>query len=964
MPIYTAEPQGMGPTIITNTVDGKYAYVGFHLSETIAKVRLADLTVEGVADLSQYFPLQCYRMALDVSEKKLFVHSAAWRKLIVLDTQTLSAIHTIDGIDASGMIRSQDGRLIIWDGGNTVRFVNTETYAVTEFTDLSIGFLQIQESPSDPGKWYVATQLGPGAPWTIGLYDYVAKAWIHTVTIPMEGDTPGIWDFKVIPNESKLYAAAVGGWYPQEYHAYGWVYSIDLLGWQVKTIPIDGGAASLETSPDSRRVYVGTNEPKPNDTNNILVIDVQSDTILGPIPLGRSKYNWPYGEIRDVQVDLANPDLLYAVSNDANALIKADLKNFSLAGDTIFNVQDLTPHFFARQPLQPSGYVLVHQKAYGFELDIESADINNVVRFPAIRVDSGAYDVAITNAGRLLIAQGEQVLEVDGTDMQLIANHPLPSTIPSVWNFVLSKDQSRLYSITTDPITKRSNIFLAINTADFQAQANFPLAGGAFDFRPFELPDGSKLYALGGEDFGTTVVHVIRTDNYIIQKTITFDEPGSRGVSGGPYYPYAYDANSHTLYVGATFVVLAIDTDTDEIKQVIHLEEVAGAIGLEPWQFIFTTAIGLVYQPEENFLYITHFDRSFVSIYDLNNSQFLPQVIPLKGFLPGYVFANDNVSKIYVLNTRSDNISVIDVNSKTEEKIIDLHAYVAPPAPFDKSTPVDRSGSQPASLTLNWACSTGATSYEYCYDTTNDNICSSWTDNGMSMSKALSGLSNGTTYYWHVRAINAGGITYADGASTAFWSFTTRSQLSVPSTGTQDGWILESTEISNKGGALNATATTFRLGDDAARKQYRGILSFATGAPLPDNAVITKVTLKVRKQGILGGGNPDATFQGFMVDIKKGLFGTSALQAADFQTKASKVYGPFTTALAGGWYTIDLTGGKAYINKLATGGGLTQIRLRFKVDDNNNTVANYLSLHSGDAAAASRPQLIIEYYVP
>lgn len=66
-------------------------------------------------------------------------------------------------------------------------------------------------------------------------------------------------------------------------------------------------------------------------------------------------------------------------------------------------------------------------------------------------------------------------------------------------------------------------------------------------------------------------------------------------------------------------------------------------------------------------------------------------------------------------------------------------------------------------------------------------------------------------------------------------------------------------------------------------------------------------------------------------------------------------------ALAGGWYTIDLTSGKAYSDKLGT--GLTQIRLRFQLDDNNN-VANYLSLYSGNAGAASRPQLSIEYYIP
>ena len=673
----------MGPTIIANTEDGRYAYVGFHLSETIAKVRLADLTVEVMADLSQYFPLQCYRIALDASEKKLFVHSASWRKLIVLDTQTLNVIHTIEDIGMIGMTRSQYGPfLITWDGGHTVQFVNTDTYAVTQQTDDNLFFIKIQEHKDDQTKWYVVTQGLPGGqgPLTVGLYDHIAKSWSNSVTFPLQSASEGIWDFKVLPNESKLYAAAVGGAYPQENHYYGWIYSVDLLGWQVKTIPIDGGAGSLETSPDSRRVYVGAGgNPKPIDTNNILVIDAQSDTILGPIQLGRTKYGWAYGEIRDLQIDLANPDLLYAVSNDANAFMKLDLNNLSLTGVTIFNVQDLSPHFFARRPAHSSGYVLVPHSAYGFELDTESAATKHLVRFPAIRADSGAYDVAITNAGRLLVAQGEQVLEVDGTDMRLIANHPLPPTIPSVWHFVLSKDQSRLYSITNDPITNRPNVFLAINTADFQAQANFTLTGGAFDFRPFELPDGSKLYALGGEDFGTTVVHVIRTDNYTIQKTITFDEPGLRGVSGGPYYPYTYDSDSHTLYVGATYVVLAIDTITDEIKQVIHLQDVARAIGLELWEFVYVNAIGLVYQPQENFLYIAHFDRSFVSIYDLTKNQFLPRVIPLKGLLPNYAFANDNVSKIYVVNTRSDNISVIDVKSKTVENVIDLHAYLPQP---------------------------------------------------------------------------------------------------------------------------------------------------------------------------------------------------------------------------------------------------------------------------------------------
>ncbi len=184
------------------------------------------------------------------------------------------------------------------------------------------------------------------------------------------------------------------------------------------------------------------------------------------------------------------------------------------------------------------------------------------------------------------------------------------------------------------------------------------------------------------------------------------------------------------------------------------------------------------------------------------------------------------------------------------------------------------------------------------------------------------------------------------------------------SSAVKDGWVLESFETSNKGGTLDAKSKTLRLGDDSLKKQYRSILSFDTGAGLPDTAVITKVTLKVKKSGVTGGGNPLRIFQGFMLDVKNGTFGTSALQIGDFRAKASKIYGPFKPALVSGWYSMDLTAGKDYINKLPASSGLTQIRLRFKLDDNNNTIANYLSLFSGNAPLASRPQLIIEYYVP
>jgi|GEM_PF-3019792 len=183
------------------------------------------------------------------------------------------------------------------------------------------------------------------------------------------------------------------------------------------------------------------------------------------------------------------------------------------------------------------------------------------------------------------------------------------------------------------------------------------------------------------------------------------------------------------------------------------------------------------------------------------------------------------------------------------------------------------------------------------------------------------------------------------------------------SSGAQDGWVLESGENSNKGGSMNATAAVFNLGDDASDRQYRAILHFDTSS-LPDAAVITKVTLRIKKQKHFGT-NPFTTHGALRADIRKPFLGPgAALQAADFQAApgASAVASFGTAPRAGDWYSAVLTStGRTFVNRTGT----TQFRLRFNLDDNDDNGADYAAFHSGNASvAANRPQLVIEYYVP
>ena len=101
---------------------------------------------------------------------------------------------------------------------------------------------------------------------------------------------------------------------------------------------------------------------------------------------------------------------------------------------------------------------------------------------------------------------------------------------------------------------------------------------------------------------------------------------------------------------------------------------------------------------------------------------------------------------------------------------------IPPPAAFNKASPPHGSIGVGLNTTLSWSNSASASSYQYCYDTVDDNQCNrTWSGPLTATSASISNLGPSTTYYWQVRAVNAGGTTYADNQS--WGSFATTSTL-------------------------------------------------------------------------------------------------------------------------------------------------------------------------------------------
>ncbi|PKN94694.1 MAG: hypothetical protein CVU44_02475 [Chloroflexi bacterium HGW-Chloroflexi-6] len=134
----------------------------------------------------------------------------------------------------------------------------------------------------------------------------------------------------------------------------------------------------------------------------------------------------------------------------------------------------------------------------------------------------------------------------------------------------------------------------------------------------------------------------------------------------------------------------------------------------------------------------------------------------------GYTFAPENRQYTSLENTLVNQDYVASAITDTTH-----------PGAFDKASPVNGASDQSTSLALLWGSSSGATSYEYCFDTSDDNTCSNWVSVGANTSANLSRLAASTTYYWHVRASNAAGTTYANGNIIAFWSFSTGSPVAT-----------------------------------------------------------------------------------------------------------------------------------------------------------------------------------------
>ena len=273
-----------------------------------------------------------------------------------------------------------------------------------------------------------------------------------------------------------------------------------------------------------------------------------------------------------------------------------------------------------------------------------------------------------------------------------------------------------------------------------------------------------------------------------------------------------------------------------------------------------------------------------------------------------------------------------------------------PPGQASNPNPANGATNVPIDTDLSWAGGSGATSYDVYFGTTSPGT---FRGNQPGTTYDTGTMATNITYYWRIDSVNDQGTTTGN-----VWSFTTTSggtTVTFNGTAPEDGYMRESTETSGVGGYVSAS-NALRVGDTSAKLQQIALFSFDTSS-IPDGATITSAIVSVARTGITG---DPSVLGSLVVDIKNGYYGTlTTPEIIDFEAASS------TTSVATLPYpTTNNTyvssslnsSGMANVNKT----GLTQFKLRFTTDDDNDGSNDYLSI--GDGGTANyKPKLEVTY---
>ncbi len=341
----------------------------------------------------------------------------------------------------------------------------------------------------------------------------------------------------------------------------------------------------------------------------------------------------------------------------------------------------------------------------------------NTLLLPAITVGNSPSGIAVSPDGTLVYVTNlfsNTLSVIDTSTRAVVATIGVDAQPTAV---CVAPDGSRVYVASSIYGT-----VTVIDTATRTQVGNLISVQG----NPNDLaisPDGSTLYV---SNFNSASVSVIATASNTVQATIpvgSFPLGMDTTPDGGRLYVVDHDPAS------ANGSVAVIDTATNTVLTRVTLPA-------------FHTARRVAVTPDGARAYVTINNPQQVIVFDTATNLTVGDPIPMVTF-------PDDGRTILI----PEGIAI---------------ASMSAPGELGKFAPSNAATNQPPTLALAWLPGDAATTtYEYCYDTTDNSLCDGTWTTTTATGAVIRGLDVSTTYFWQVRTASG------DADTGAWWSFTT-----------------------------------------------------------------------------------------------------------------------------------------------------------------------------------------------
>jgi uncharacterized repeat protein (TIGR01451 family) len=673
---FVGTPTGWAPGYggLAISPDGKTAYVSFDADDSLLEVDLQTFTVRHGIDVSPAGTMLSSAAAvLTADGTRLVVANRTRPNVLVVDTATRLVQFVVDAPP-----RAQNASLSILGtkayfpsqyGGNGLHILDLDSGQAELVQLAGYAFGPTLPSRRHPGWLYsvggVETTPGSYAPAFL-TYDTASRTIVasHAIDLP---STP--------VNLTRLVADA-----DEDYAYFGYV-----------TPGVDKGTGAL-TVFDLQSYQTVVSSPVENGIQDLAVDDARGTLYLvgfwsgGGAPNVMPVHEWdmstnqvvrdivvqPSSDCRAIAIDPVDPRYFYMTEADFNLLRKVDIVTGTEVGRVFFSRGVIKP--YAIVPGDGSlGYVFCQGTGNVYELDLAVGQLTGALRLP------NAPGAIGYRQGRIYASTSSRELTVlDPSDGAARGRFALETDINPVM-LTFSGGRMALVDLVPGGMVGRRLLFFDADT--MRLVKAIPVPAEPHGDQVIVSPDATRFYVERGLMMGGTATITVLDAATLATRNV-IEVPAMDRVYGATgFFRGAFDTTARRAYLTGFRTVYRLDMDTDQIE----IEDGRPYWRVTPWLWFQqehrwgwppTGLSGVVLTPSRDRVFTVAGD-SHTAFNWAPTSDTWGGIVNVGGYFNTDAKTSPDGRSLFVVNARSDSISVVDLQTTTLNRIVELPSLLS-----------------------------------------------------------------------------------------------------------------------------------------------------------------------------------------------------------------------------------------------------------------------------------------------